>query len=177
MSSWNNTITLDLSSNKESVRQNSTIHLTDGSHKLYVKYTFIAYTVMLTFGLPGNILSIMTILQTSLSKAARSSLCVVLSSVADICFLITQIVRMGFFHIVQINLVNFSTISCKLGDFCYCFFTHIDAFMIVLMSLERLVAVYKQHTVKTVVTPGRIKWIIFGLIVFFLILDGELIVR
>ena len=176
MSSWNDTITLDLLSNNEPIRHNSTIYLTDGSHKLYVKYTFIAYAVMLTFGLPGNILSILTILQTSLSKAARSSLCVVLS-VADICFLITQIVQMGFFHIAQINPVNFSPISCKLGDFCYCFFTHIDAFMIVLMSLERLVAVYKPHTVKTLVTPGRIKWTIFGLIVFFLIMDGELIVR
>ena len=148
----------------------------NASHNMYVKYTVIAYAVMLTFGLPGNILSILTILQTPLSKAARSSLCVVLS-VADICFLISQIVRMGFFHITEINFVDFSTITCKLGDFCYAFFTHIDAFIIILMSLERLLAVYKPCAVKTLITSVKINWTIFGLILFFLILDGEVIIR
>ena len=145
-------------------------------YKTYVKFTFIAYTVMLIFGIPGHILSILTITQTSLFRTSRVSLCVALS-VVDSCFLITQYVRMTGHHIHNNDSVNISNIVCKLGDFSFLYFTHMDAFIIILISIERLLAIYKPHVVKKLITPGKTKICICILAVFFLILDGEFIIR
>ena len=156
--------------------QNMKTTATTYKYEIYVKYTFMAYTIMLIFGIPGHILSILTITQTSLSKTSRTFLCVALS-VVDSCFLITQYIRMAGHHIHNNDFVNVSHIVCKLGDFSFLYFTHMDAFIIVVISTERLLAIYKPHLVRKLVTPAKTKIIISILAIFFLILDGEFIIR
>ena len=145
-------------------------------NSVYVRYTLIAYTVMIVFGIPGHILSILTITKTSLRNTARASLCVMLS-IVDSCFLITQYIRMAGHHIHQNDYVNESKLICKFGDFSFIYFAHMDAFMIVFISIERLLAVHKPHLVKKLITPTKAKGAIWILAAFFLFLDGETIIR
>ena len=53
----------------------------DYVYAIYVKCTFISYTIMLILGIPGHILTFVVFTQTSLSKTSRASLCVALSFV------------------------------------------------------------------------------------------------
>ena len=164
-----------------SFRQNLTtvvnkFHETDYAYSVHVQCTLIAYTVMIVFGIPGHILSILTITKTSLRRTARASLCVVLS-IVDSCFLITQYIRMAGHYIHQNDYVNESKLMCKFGDFSFIYFAHMDAFMIVFISIERLLAVYKPYLVKKLITKTKAKGAICILTAFFLLLDGETIIR
>ena len=143
---------------------------------VYMKYTAIAYSIMITFGLPGNILCILTLSQKSLSNKARSSVCVTLSLV-DSLFLIIQYMRVMSNYVYRTDVVNLSLITCKLGAFFYSFLSNMDGFMIVLMSIERLLAIYKPYSVKTLLTPLRMKCIITFITMLFLIWDGETMIR
>ena len=142
----------------------------------YVNYTAIAYSVMLAFGLPGNVLCIITLSQKAFSDMARTSVCVMLSLV-DSFYLSMQHMRILAQYIRKMDVVHESIITCKMGAFCYSFLSHMDGFMIVLMSLERFLAVYKPHLVKILITPRRMKLAICCITVFFLIFDGESMIR
>ena len=158
------------------IKKHIALHGSEYPYSVHVQYTIIAYTVMIICGLPGNILCILTIKKTSLRRTARASLCVLLS-VVDSCFLITQYVRMIGHYLNQDDYINVSKIMCKFGDFSYIYFVHMDAFIIVLISIERLMAVYKPYLVKELVTSNKINGAIWVLGTFFFVLDGESIIR
>ncbi len=143
---------------------------------LYVKYTFYAYSCMLVFGVPGNILVILTNTISVTHKAARNLICVALS-VVDLCFLVIQYTRMAYLHFVWNDLKNVNVVTCKLSDYCYFLFSHLDAWMIVMMSVERLVAVYKPHLVKRIFSLRRAKWILAAMIFAFVAFDFDLTIR
>ena len=148
----------------------------DYVYAIYVQCKFISYTLMLILGIPGHILTFVVFTQTSLSKTSRASLCVALSFV-DSGFLLVQYIRMAYHHLHHTDIVNTASIARKFGRFLYLFFTHMDAFIIVLISTERLFAVYKPHRVKKIITPGKVNMTIGLLTLSFLLLDGENILR
>ena len=143
---------------------------------LFTKFNFYTHTIMLFFGIPGNILCILTIRQKSLSKMARTSISITLA-IVDSLYLIVQYTRTVYNHLHKDTILNISNIICKFSDFSYLFCTHMDAWMIVLMSIERLVAVYKPYTVKRIFTPLKIKCVVISFVVFFILLDLEMCFR
>ena len=144
------------------------IILKDTCYMSYVKYSFIAYSVMFTFGLPGNILYILSLENIFIKSSQKFFfMCSPISSRYLVFFLVTQFTWIGYFYFKKTHSSNFSAITCKPGDFCFAFFTDFDAFMIILITLERLLAVYKPYAVKILITSVKIKWTIFFIILFF----------
>ena len=142
----------------------------------FTKYNVFTHTVMILFGIPGNILCILTIRQKSFSKMSRTPIIITLSLV-DILYLIIQYIRTVYTHIHKRSILHISSITCKIGDFSYLFCVHMDAWMIVVMSIERFLAVYKPYTVKRIFTSVKIKCIVTSLILLFFLLDVELCFR
>ena len=143
---------------------------------LFTKYNVITHTVMMLFGIPGNILCILTIRQKSFSEMSRTPIIITLSLI-DILYLTIQYIRTVYTHTHKGSILHISNITCKFGDFSYLFCVHMDAWMIVVMSIERFVAVYKPYTVKRIFTSVKIKCIVISLILLFLLLDVELCFR
>ena len=147
-----------------------------GNFNLYIKYSLFAYTFMLTFGLPGNILCLLTLRLPTSSKTARGPLCFTLALV-DATHLVLQYLRLSYTYYKSDDIRHASEVTCKLTDFQYVFLIHTDAWLIVVMSIDRLVAVFKPYTVKTLITPRRMKCFLMGLGLFFFVFDAELIFR
>ena len=143
---------------------------------LFTKYNVFTHTVMMIFGIPGNILCILTIRQKSFSKMSRTPLIITLS-LTDILYLIIQYIRTVYTHTHKGSILDISNITCKFADFSYLFCVHMDAWMIVIMSIERLVAIYKPYTVKTIFTSMKIKCLVISFTLFFLLLDVEMCFR
>ena len=53
-----------------------------------------------------------------------------------------QYSRIAYHHLHHTDIVNNLNTACKFGRFLDLFFTHMDAFIIVLISMECLYAVY-----------------------------------
>ena len=143
---------------------------------LFTKYNVFTHTVMILFGVPGNILCILTTRQKSFLKMSRTPLIITLSLV-DILYLIIQYTRTVYTYTHKRSILHISNITCKFADFSYLFCVHMDAWMIVVMSIERLVAVYKPYTVKKIFTSLKIKCLVISFTVLFLLLDGEFCFR
>ena len=114
--------------------------------------------------------------QKSLSKMARASITITLALVNSL-YLITIYVRTIYYYVHKDSTVHISNIICKLSDFSYSFCTHMDAWLIVLMSIERLLAVHEPYTVKRIFTPLELKCIVIFSIIFFILLDIEMCFR
>ena len=75
---------------------------------------------------------------------ARSYICTTLAR-ADSGFLILDGVRGIFFYITQwkVDYLTTSIATCKLNNPLIIYVVHIDAWMIVFLSIERLIAVFR----------------------------------
>ncbi len=68
-------------------------------------------------------------------------------------------------------------VLCKLYVFFIMTFTHLDAWCIVSLALERLLAVFVPLKMKSLITKGRVRILVSGLVVFFLLWNAELLYR
>ncbi len=144
-------------------------------------YNYLMYVsiVLCIVGSCGNILIIKIMRRKRFKLMPRSQICLTLG-IVDLLFLLQYFLSetagaMG--HNVYLIIWNF---SCRLYHFIApmsIFYMHIDAWMIVTLSLERLLGVLKPLHVQTMVTRTRIKGLIIFILFFFILFDFEESVR
>ena len=142
----------------------------------YLMYVAIVLCVL---GSAGNILIIKIMRRKRFRAMPRSLICLTLA-VVDLILLL-------FYFIEEISAANgvylyeqYWNISCGLYWFVYPvpeFLFHLDAWLIVMMTFERLLAIIKPLHVQTIITRPRVKAIIASISFFFFIFDWEQSVR
>ena len=108
------------------------------------EYVFYIKIVLLVIGIPGNIMCIYIMRQKTFKEMARSYICITLA-IADSGFLILDGIRGIFFYITQweADYLTTSIITCKLNNPFIIYVVHLDAWMIVFLSVERLIAIFR----------------------------------
>ncbi len=98
-------------------------------------------------------------------------------AVVDLLKLIGHFVIAVVYSGWSIALPITSRALCKLYVFLIMMFTHLDAWCIVSLALERLLAVSVPLKMKSFITKGRVRVIVSGLIAFFLLFNAEILYR
>ncbi len=128
------------------------------------------------FGILGSLLIIVIMVRPTFRKMPKSRVCLVLA-VVNLIFLIYTFSTRLYEMVERVSPLVINATLCKLNLPIRAFLIHMDASLIIILSLERLLAVIKPFHVNIIVTFSRIKIIIAILTVLFLIFDGEVYFR
>ncbi len=143
---------------------------------------FVSYSVLIisTFGIGGNFLCLLIMLHSPVKEMAVSTACATLALV-DLVFMV--------FHFT-ISLTNIMTGKdifhsivwqnrplCKLVIFLPLLCLHLDANIIVGLSIQRVICVFKPLQAAPIITKFRIQIYLAVTFVFFVIFNGESAIR
>ncbi len=138
-------------------------------------YLMYGALVLCVIGSAGNIIIIKIMRRRRFREMPRSLICLTLA-IVDLIFLI-------FYFVEETSAANgvylyevYQNTSCRLYLFISPlppFLMHLDSWLIVTMSCERLVGIIKPLHVHTIVTRPRVKVVISSIIIFFFIFDWE----
>ncbi len=128
------------------------------------------------FGLLGHILSLIILLRPPFIEKPHSLFCIALGSV-DALFLLMQVIGGLIDAISEKDVILMNGFLCKLLIPLAIFFIHIDAWILVGLSIERAIAVFWPLRAKLIITKFRIKIFLAVLFTFFILFDSETSVR
>ncbi len=139
---------------------------------------FVSYSNLILgiFGALGHILSLIILLRQPFKEMPHSVICASLALV-DLVFMLLN-VNLALVRIVTGNrLMLMNRYLCKFIYSSTQLFLHLDAWILVGLGAERVVAVFYPLHAKMVITKFRIKVLLMIMFLFFLILDGETSIR
>ncbi|CAH1795498.1 unnamed protein product [Owenia fusiformis] len=158
----------------ESTKTNETVaqeHTID-DYLVYVifKWVFkITMPLCLIIGIPGNILNITILCRNRFSDSSPSIDIILMSlAVSDIISLAVAIPRYIISYVAGYDFTAHSDIGCKLFKFLNFVFSDFSSWLVMLISLERLVAVVWPCHVKSWCSHKKIKIIIATFLVFLI---------
>ena len=132
--------------------------------------------VAFVLGILGSLLIIVIMIRPTFHKMPKSRICLALA-VVDLLFLM-YIFCTGLYEVITgVPPVLDNAILCKLNPSLIWFFTHMDAFLVIFLTIERLLAVIKPFHVNMIITLPRVKIIITILTVLFFTFDCEVYFR
>ncbi len=128
------------------------------------------------FGVFGSLLIIKIMLRPTFRKMPRHLTCIAL---ATFNFLnLTYILVIDIFEIITgLPAVLMNIILCKLHPPLLTFCNHMDAWLITILTLDRMLAVARPFQINQIVTTFKIKIILIILIPFFFAWDAEMMIR
>ena len=127
--------------------------------------------IILTFGLIGNIL-ILLVFSKKLRKRNSNAFCFCMLAISDILALIFMLLR----ALLKTEILNNLNASCKAIKFLYHFFLQISSWCLVLLTLDRLVAVTFIFKYKTWCKKFHALKVFIGIIILVLILNLHLLI-
>ncbi len=139
---------------------------------------FITYSILITsiLGMLGNILCLILMLRQPLRGMPHSLLCAALGFV-DLCYVLMQISNCSIRIATGKLATLLNSFSCKfVGTFTLCCL-HLDCWILVGLSLERLVAIFWPLRVRGIITKSKIKKFLLAISIFFLLFHAESSVR
>ena len=135
---------------------------------------FVSYSNLILgiFGAFGHILSLIILLRPPFKEMPHSSICASLALV-DLVFMLLNI-NMASVEIVSgKHLMLINGYLCKFVYSSMQLCLHLDAWILVGLGAERVVAVFYPLRAKLIITKFKIKVLLTITLLFFLILDGE----
>lgn len=146
-----------------------------------VSQSFVAYKIrlivlpiLMAFGIPGNILSIIILYR--LRKCQRSTYLVCLA-VADLCVLCFSEMPDWIIMLFRIRVNGGGSLVCRIQSFVYYSSLHISSWMLVLVTAERLCSVMFPHKVRILFSPARAVLSVVLIIVSILCLNSHCLLR
>ncbi|KAK2170559.1 hypothetical protein LSH36_2g10077 [Paralvinella palmiformis] len=107
--------------------------------------------VIIIFGTIGNLLSGLVMMRKSLQRHTTSLYLIVLA-VVDTAVLYTGLLRYWIRALYGLDIRTLSVAGCKIHTFLVYFLVHFEAWILVWVAFERLVAVYVPHRAKQAFT-------------------------
>ncbi len=106
-------------------------------------------------------------------RSMPRSLLYISLAIIDLVFciylMITRVWVLGFVE----ALGQSSRIGCQIDRFLVRFLAHMDAWLLITLTGERMIAIVKPLEVNTIVTRSKVKVVLVSMAMFFTILDGE----
>ncbi len=151
---------------------NGTQEVADTNNVFIDKVVSYSNLILGIFGAFGHIFSLVIMLCPPFSEMAHSIICASLALV-DLIFMLLNI-NMASVRIISGNrLILMNGYLCKFIMSSMQFCLHLDAWILVGLGAERVVAVFYPLRAKMIITKFRIKVWVITVFLFFLILDGE----
>ncbi len=129
----------------------------------------VYYTKLLVFigGCLGNILSVVIWLSPMFRKMPRSIVCISLAVVNTIYLLVIfSLSTTKYFN--DEYFLGGSDVTCKIKGTLFGFTQHMDSLLIVFLSLERCVSVFKPHLVKIIFTHTKAAVYVLTIAIIFM---------
>ena len=126
---------------------------------------------LLTIGIVGNMLSMITLTRKNLRKTATSMFLIALS-VTDTMVLMTGMLNSWLTSVYRMDMRRFSDIGCRVHWSVTYFSVHMAPWTLVTISLERLVAVYFPTRHRVLFTRARAVIAVAVLCLTFLMFDS-----
>ena len=124
-------------------------------------------------GIVGNFLIIITMRKSTVfAKMPRSLICVTLAAV-DILYFVYFSIDNTFVLLYGRPLMLINRVSCKVAFSAVFFIIHLDAWLLVLLALERFLCIMKPLKIATIETKSRIKIVLILQALFFAIWNAE----
>ncbi|XP_046344703.1 growth hormone secretagogue receptor type 1-like [Haliotis rufescens] len=128
--------------------------------------------ILIVIGTTGNILSIAVLSQTSM-KLSTTSLYLRVLAVVDIVVLYTGLLRQWLLYLLDLDVRWMTESGCKIHTWIVYVVVHSSAWLLVAVTLERVLSVMFPHTVKMKCTRKAAYAIIAGILVLFLLLNAH----
>ncbi len=124
-------------------------------------------------GIPGAIIIIAVMRLSKLKSMPRSILYVSLA-VINLSFCVYKVFTIIWLLALAEAFGQTSNIDCKIDKFFVMFLVHMDAWLLISLTGERVIGIIKPLKVATIVTRARVKVILAVMITFFIVWDVEL---
>ena len=138
--------------------------------------TLMIWTVVppliISLGTIGNGLTILIILRQK-AKLTSTSLYLFSLALSDLLLLYTSPLRLWILHYWNIDVRNFSEISCKIHSYLTYVSVHLSSWLLVAVTLERVFSVLIPHRVKSRCTPATAGIIITATTIIVLVLNSH----
>ena len=116
------------------------------------KIRLIVPPILMTVGIPGNILSIIVLYRLRKAQPSTYLLCL---AVSDLILLSVWVPLDWIGSAIRINSVDKNGIFCRVLAFGYFSGIQISSWMLILVTIERVCSVLYPHKVRTVFSPCR----------------------
>ncbi|XP_046584874.1 probable G-protein coupled receptor B0563.6 [Haliotis rubra] len=128
--------------------------------------------ILIVMGSIGNILCIAVLSQTSM-KLSTTSLYLRVLAVVDVVVLYTGLLRQWLLYFLDLDIRWMTETGCKIHTWIVYVVVHSSAWLLVAVTLERVLSVMFPHTVKMKCTRNAAYAIIAGILVLFLLLNAH----
>ncbi len=140
----------------------------------------VVYSAMIisVFGMSGNLLCLLIMLRPPVKEMAHSLMCAALALV-DLIFMVFHFTVSLASIITGKHIVNLLWLNrplCKFVIF-FQFCLHLDANIIVGLSIQRVICVFKPLQAAKIITKSRIKLYLAVISIFFFLFNGESAIR
>ncbi len=138
-----------------------------------ITYSLLTISIL---GALGHVLSLIVMLLPPFNEMPHSIICASLSGV-DLAYMLLQISTTSIKILTGSGLMLQNDYFCKffIGVTYLCI--HLDANILVGLSIERIIAVFYPLKAKLIITKFRLKILLLITFVFFIIYDGEMSFR
>ncbi len=134
-----------------------------------ITYSLLTVSIL---GTLGHVLSLIVMLRRPFNEMPHSIICVALSGV-DLAYMVLHISTTSMEILTGSGLMFKNDYCCKMFVTVILMCLHLDAFILVGLSIERIIAVFYPLKAKLIITKCRIKTLLAITFVFFIIYDGE----
>ncbi|XP_067661475.1 neuromedin-U receptor 2-like [Haliotis asinina] len=141
-------------------------------HKVAVAIWTYIPPILIVMGSIGNILCILVLSKTSM-KFSTTSLYLRVLAVVDIVVLYTGLLRQWLRYLLNLDIRRMTEPGCKIHTWIVYAVVHSSAWLLVGVTLERVLSVMFPHTVKMKCTRKAAYAIIGSILVFFLLLNAH----
>ncbi len=137
---------------------------------------YVYFTVTVTaFGIGGNFLCLLIMMRPPFSEMPHSLMCAALSLV-DLIFMLYQLAISMAAVITNKDVAHFYWLNrqlCKLGIFLPYLCIHLGANIIVGLSIERVICVFRPLQAAHIITKFKIKSYLAVIFIFFILMNWE----
>ena len=110
---------------------------------------------ILLLGTVGNILVVLVIARRKVLRLSTNGMYLMCLALADLLVLYTGLLRHWILHLTDVNIRNTSDASCKVHLCLTYFATQLASWVLINLTMERVVAVFLPHRAKVIFTQPR----------------------
>ena len=149
----------------------------EGKYTILHNCLMYAELVVNFLGILGNLLIIITMRKSTVfAEMPRSLICVTLA-VIDILYFVFFSADNVFILLYGKPLMLINRLSCKVAFSAVVFIVHMDAWLLVLLALERVLCIMKPLEITAIETKSRVKVVLISEALIFTIWNAEARIR
>ena len=130
--------------------------------------------ILIAFGTVGNILSILVLTRKSIRKST-TALYLTFLTLSDLAVLYTGLLRQWILHLFDYDIRHLSEVVCKLHTWLVYSSLDLSAWILIAVTLERIIAVWYPYSGKTKCSKMNAMVLMIVILIFVLSLNAHLL--